>query len=369
MRVNFVDLKEQYQNIKDDILRAMTEVMDRGRFVLGPQVEEFEQKFAEYSKVRYGIGVASGTDALFLALKSSGIGPGDEVITAANTFIATALGISYAGASPVLVDTDPVSYNIDPTKIEAAITSKTKAIMPVHLYGQMADMDAIAEIAKKHDLKVIEDACQAHGAEDKGRRAGSIGGISCFSFYPSKNLGAYGDGGMVLTDDEDLYKKVKMFRDYGQSKKYHHEFKGHNSRLDSLQAAVLLAKLPHLDEWNNRRRSLARIYDELFSGVDVATPVESRGYRHVYHLYVIRTKKRDEMFEYLKSKQIYCGIHYPIPIHLQKAYKDLAYKQGDFPITEKYAQETLSLPMYPELREEQIRYVVTEIRDFLEKSE
>jgi len=367
MRVNFVDLKEQYQNIKDDILKAITEVIDNSSFVLGPQVEEFEQKFAEFSHAKYGVGVASGTDAIFIALKSLGIGPGDEVITAANTFIATVLGISYAGASPVLVDNDPESYNIDPTKIEAAITSKTKAIMPVHLYGQMADMDAIMEIAEKHNLKVIEDACQAHGAEYKGRRAGSMGDISCFSFYPSKNLGAYGDGGMVMTNDDHLYQKTKMLRDYGQSKKYHHEIKGHNSRLDSIQAAVLLAKLPHLEEWNNRRRTLAGLYNELLSDVDVVTPVEGQGYRHIYHLYVIRTKNRDEMFEYLKSKQIFCGIHYPIPIHLQNAYKDLPYKEGDFPITEKYAQEILSFPLYPELSEENIRYVVVNIKEFLSR--
>ncbi len=368
MRVNFVDLKEQYQNIKDDILKAITEVINNSRFVLGPQIDEFEHKFAEFSHVKYAVGVASGTDAIILALKSLGIGQGDEVITAANTFIATVLGISYSGASPILVDNNPASYNIDPAKIEAVITSKTKAIMPVHLYGQMADMDAILAIAKKHNLKVIEDACQAHGAEYKGRKSGSIGDISCFSFYPSKNLGAYGDGGMVLTNDEDLYQKTKMLRDYGQSQKYHHEIKGHNSRLDSIQAAILLAKLPHLEAWNERRRSIARLYNELLSEVDVVTPIEGQGYRHIYHLYVIRTKNRDEMFEYLKSKQISCGIHYPIPIHLQNAYKDLSYKEGDFPVTEKSAQEILSLPMFPELREHQVRYVVEAIKEFLAES-
>lgn len=368
MRVNFVDLKEQYKTIKNDILRAITSVLEDTQFVLGSRVKEFEEKFAAYSQTKYGVGVASGTDAIFLALKSLDIGPGDEVITAANTFMATVLAISYAGATPVLIDNDPVSYNIDPTNIEAAINSKTKAIIPVHLYGQMADMDAIMRIAKKHDLKIIEDACQAHGAEYKGHKAGSIGDMGCFSFYPSKNLGAYGDGGMVMTDDEHLYEKLMMLRDYGQSKKYHHEMKGFNSRLDSMQAAVLLAKLPHLDEWNDKRRRWAKSYNIFLSELDVVTPVEGEGYRHIYHLYVIRTKMRDEMLQYLNSKEIICGIHYPIPVHLQKAYKDLPYKKGDFPITEKYTQEILSLPMFPELKEEQIRYVVGVIKEFLAKS-
>lgn len=363
MRVHFVDLKAQYNNIKDDILEGITKVIDNTSFILGPQVKEFEEKFAVFSQAKYAVGVASGTDAILLSLKSLGIGPGDEVITAANTFIASVLGISYAGAVPVLVDNDPVTYNIDPTKIEAAITPRTKAIMPIHLYGQMADMDAIMEIAKKHNLKVIEDACQAHGAEYKGCRAGSIGDISCFSFYPGKNLGAYGDGGMVVTNDEDLYQKVKMLRDYGQLKKYHHEIKGYNSRLDSIQAAVLLAKLPHLDKWNENRREVARLYNELLSDTDIFVPVESEECRHIYHLYVIRTKRRDEMLEFLKSKEIFCGIHYPIPIHLQNAYKE--YKKSDLPITEKYAKEILSLPMFPELTEEQVIYIVRNIKEFL----
>ena len=368
MKVNFVDLKEQYKTIKNDILRAITSVLEDTQFVLGSRVKEFEEKFAAYSQTKYGVGVASGTDAIFLALKSLDIGPGDEVITSANTFIATVLAISYAGATPVLIDIDPISYNIDPANIKRAINSKTKAIIPVHLYGQMADMDAIMEIAKKHNLKIIEDACQAHGAEYKGHKSGSMGDIGCFSFYPSKNLGACGDGGIVITHDECLYEKLKMLRDYGQPKKYHHEVKGFNSRLDSMQAAVLLAKLPHLENWNNNRRALAKLYNELLSDVGVMIPFESEGYRHIYHIYVIRTKKRDQMFAYLKSKQIFCGIHYPIPIHLQKAYKDLPYKEGDFPITEIYSQEILSLPMFPELKEEQIRYVVGVIKEFLAKS-
>lgn len=365
MKVNFVDLKAQYASIKDDILEGITKVIDNTSFILGPQVREFEEKFAEFSQAKHAVGVASGTDAILLSVKALGIGPGDEVITAANTFIASVLGISYAGATPVLVDNDPLSYNIDPSKIEASITPRTKAIMPVHLYGQMADMDAVMEIAKKHDLRVIEDGCQAHGAEYKGHRAGSIGDISCFSFYPGKNLGAYGDGGMVVTNDEDLCQEVYMLRDYGQSKKYHHEMKGFNSRLDSIQAAVLLAKLPHLDRWNDARRKLARMYNELLSDTDVVIPVEIEGCRHIYHLYVIRTKRRDEMLEFLKSKEIFCGIHYPIPIHRQNAYKE--YRKSDLPVTERYAQEVLSLPMFPELTEEQIIYIVGNIKEFFSK--
>lgn len=368
MRVNFVDLKEQYKTIKTDSLRAITSVLEDTQFVLGSRVKEFEEKFAAYSQTKYGVGVASGTDAILLALKSLDVGPGDEVITAANTFMATVLAISYAGATPVLIDNDPVSYNIDHTKIEAAVNSRTKAIIPVHLYGQTADMDAIAEIAKKHNLKIIEDACQAHGAEYKGRKAGSMGDLGCFSFYPSKNLGAYGDGGMVTTHNERIFEKLKMLRDYGQPRKYHHEVKGFNSRLDTVQAAVLLVKLPHLDGWNDKRRRWAGLYNKLLSELDAVTPVEGEGYRHVYHLYVIRTKRRDEMLRYLNSKEITCGIHYPIPIHLQNAYKDLPYKKGDFPVAEKCAQEILSLPMFPELKEEQIRYVAGAIKEFLVKS-
>jgi dTDP-4-amino-4,6-dideoxygalactose transaminase len=367
MRVNLVDLKVQYETIKEEIDRAVMTVMENANFILGKQVDEFECKFAEFCGTRYSVGVGSGTDAIFLSLRALGIGEGDEVITTTNTFVATVLGISKAGAKPVLVDIEPDNYNIDPSKIKDAVTSKTRAIIPVHLYGKMSDMDSITTIAKKYNLKVVEDACQAHGASYNSKRAGSIGTLSCFSFYPAKNLGAYGDGGMIVMNDEHLYSKLKMLRDYGQSKKYYHDFEGYNSRLDTIQAAVLLVKLGYLDDWNEKRRKCARLYNELLANVDVVIPIEEEEFKHVYHLYVIRTVKRDEMINFLKSRDIYCGIHYPIPIHLQKAYKNLGYKNGDFPITEKYASQILSLPMFPELTEEQIYYVVDNIKEFLNK--
>jgi len=366
MKVNFVDLKAQYKNIKDDILKAVRKSIKSANFILGPQVKEFEEKFARYCQVKYGIGVASGTDALFLALKSLGIGPGDEVITAANTFVATALAIAHTGATPVLVDIDSLTYNIDPQKIEAALTPNTKAVIPVHLYGQMADMDRIMALAKKYNLKVIEDACQAHGAEYKGRKAGSFGDLGCFSFYPSKNLGAYGDGGMVVTNREELYLQLKMLRDYGQPKKYYYQIKGYNSRLDSIQAAILLAKLPYLEKWNHKRRQWAQLYNHLLSKVDVITPAEDAACLHVWHLYVIRTKRRHELARYLQSKNIISGIHYPIPIHLQQAFCDLPYKKGYFPNSERLSEEALSLPMFPELTRAQIKYVVSHIKQFFQ---
>ncbi len=368
MRVNFVDLKAQYNSISDEIHKNISEVIDKTSFIFGPQVNRFELEFAEFCQTKHAVGVASGTDAIFLALKALEIGPGDDVITVANTFIATAQGISHSGANNVLVDCNLHNYNIDTTKIEAAITRNTKAIMPVHLYGQMVNMDEIKKIAGKNNLKIIEDACQAHGAEFKGKRAGSIGDINCFSFYPGKNLGAYGDGGMIVTNDENLKNKIELLRNHGQVKKYYHDLKGHNSRLDSIQAAVLSAKLPHLNKWNDKRRECAELYSRLLSETEVVTPVELTENRHVYHLYVIRTKKRDDMLEYLKSKEIFCGIHYPISIHLQKAYEDLEYNKGDFPVTEEFAGQILSLPMFPELTEEQIRYTVENIKDFLSKN-
>lgn len=366
MRVPFVDLKKQYENIKGDIHRALEQSLKQTQFILGSSVEDFEQEFAHYTQTQYAVGVASGTDALFLALKALDVGEGDEVITAANTFIATVLSISHVGAVPVLVDIDPKTHTLDALKIGPKITSRTKAIIPVHLYGQTAYMDPIIKIAKEHNLKVIEDACQAHGAEYKGKKAGSWGDIGCFSFYPAKNLGAYGDGGMVVTPDKNFYQKLKMLREYGQKSKYHHEIKGYNSRLDTLQAAILSVKLRYLDEWNESRRISAHLYTKLLSASKVITPAEASHCKHVYHLYVIRTPKRDELKEYLEANDILCGIHYPVPVHLQPAFLDLGYKKGDFPITEKYAQEVLSLPMYPELTKHQIRYVAKKIKDFFE---
>ncbi|MFW6140742.1 MAG: DegT/DnrJ/EryC1/StrS family aminotransferase [Acidobacteriota bacterium] len=366
MRVPFVDLKKQYENIKKDIHHSLEQSLKQTQFILGSRVKDFEQEFANYTQTQYAAGVASGTDALFLSLKALDIGKGDEVITAANTFIATVLSISHTGADPVLIDIDPETHTIDPSKIESCITSKTKVLIPVHLYGQMADMEFIKKIARKHNLKIIEDACQAHGAEYKGKKAGSWGDLGCFSFYPAKNLGAYGDGGMVVTNNPSLNQKLTMLREYGQTKKYHHQIKGYNSRLDTLQAAILSVKLRYLDEWNESRRNSASLYTELLSDSKVITPEEATLCKHVYHLYVIRTPKRNELKEYLKTKGILCGIHYPVPVHLQPAFLDLGYKKGEFSITEKYAREVLSLPMYPELTNDQIRYAVKKIKDFFD---
>ena len=367
MKIPLVDLKAQYSDIKNEIMIAIKKVMDNTDFILGEEVRLFEEEFASYSQVEYVIGVGSGTDALYLALLACGIGPGDEVITAANTFIATVLAISHTGARPVLVDVDPENYNIDPPLIRKAITRETKAIIPVHLFGQPADMDSIMKIAKEHNLKVVEDACQAHGAEYKGRRVGCIGDIGCFSFYPGKNLGAYGDGGMVLTNNEEIAQKIKMLRNYGSRVKYYHEFRGFNSRLDTIQAAILRVKLKRVEEWNEARRRHALEYNELLKDADVVIPKEEDYAKHVYHLYVIRTKQRDELLRYLESKRIFAGIHYPIPIHLLKAYQDLKYKKGDFPTTEEHAKEIISLPIFPELTSPQIEYVVCAIKECLKK--
>jgi len=366
MEVSFVDLKEQDENIKEDILDAVKKTLNQSQFILGSPVQKFELEFAQYTQTKYAVGVASGTDALFLALKVLDIGEGDEVITAANTFIATVLSISHAGADPVLVDIDPKTHTIDSSKIESKITSKTKAIIPVHLYGQMADMDSLLKIAYKHNLKVIEDACQAHGAEYREKKSGSWGDLGCFSFYPAKNLGAYGDGGMVVTHDNSLYERLNMLREYGQKTKYRHQIKGYNSRLDTLQAAVLSVKLRYLNQWNENRKNLAQLYTRLLSDSNVRTPKEAPLCKHVFHLYVIRTPRRDELKEYLKTQKVLCGIHYPLPVHLQPAFLDLGHKEGDFPITEKYAREVLSLPMYPELTKDQIKYVVKKIKDFFD---
>ena len=307
----------------------------------------------------------SGTSALELALRAYDIGPGDEVITAANSFIASALAISHAGATPVLVDVDPFTHTIDVTGIERAITSRTKAILPVHLYGHPAHMDPIRQLAEQHGLIVIEDACQAHGARYKGRRAGSLGHAAAFSFYPGKNLGAYGDGGMVVTNDADIRKRLEMLRNYGQEEKYHHLTQGFNRRLDTLQAAVLRVKLKYLEKWNAARRWQAELYHRLLAGTALVLPSEAVGAQSVWHLYVIRTEHRDKLKEYLASRGIAAGIHYPVPIHLQPAYKNLGYKRGSFPVTEQYAQRILSLPMYAELTPELIEYVSKTILTFL----
>jgi len=366
MNIPFVDLQSQYQSIKAEADAAVLAVMKRGDFILGGAVAEFEQVFADYCGAKYAVGVDSGYAALELIVRAYGIGPGDEVITAANTFIATTLAISNAGATPVLVDIDPETYNIDPAKIEAAITPRTRAIMPVHLYGQPVDMDPILAIARKRGLRVFEDAAQAAGARYKGRRIGCLGDAAGFSFYPGKNLGAYGDGGAVVTNDAEIAEKIKLMRNVGQRVKYYHEVKGFNHRLDTMQAAVLKVKLPHLDSWNAERRRAAATYAELLAGLPMITPPTAGYAEHIFHLYVVRVRNREALMEHLKQQGIATGLHYPIPIHLQPAYSELGYKAGDFPITEAYAETILSLPIFPELDDDKVAYVVAAIRDFFQ---
>jgi dTDP-4-amino-4,6-dideoxygalactose transaminase len=361
--IKFVDLKQQYLSIKKEVDRAVLGVLESTSFILGENGREFEAEFSKFCDAKYCSGVNTGTSALHLALLAKGIGKGDEVITAANTYIATCWAISYTGAIPRLVDINPDTYNVDPKKIEAAITKKTKAIIPVHLYGQPAPMDEIMKIAKKHNLIVIEDACQAHGAEYKGKSM-PMSGFGCFSFYPGKNLGAYGEGGAVVGNDKDADALIRAYRDHGQTKKYIHRYLGFNYRLEEIQAAVLRVKLPYLPKWTKMRRKNARLYNEALKGCDIILPKESKDDKHVYHLYVIRTKHRQKLMEHLSAKGIQTAIHYPIPIHLQEAYAHLGYKKGSFPITEQCADEILSLPMYPELTEGEIKAVAKAIREF-----
>ena len=367
MKVDVFSLKKQYEDIKDEIKGPVDKVITSGGFILGEDVKLFEQEFPDYCGVKHGVGVNSGTDALFLACLACGIGKGDEVIVMPYTYIATALGISMAGATPVFVDIEEKTYNIDISKIEKAITKKTKAILPVHLYGHPADMDPIMEIAARHKLKVIEDCAQAHGALYKNKKVGSFGDAACFSFYPTKNLGAFGDGGMVITDSEDIKQRLLLLRDYGRKGRYEHILKGYNSRLDTLQAAILRVKLRHLDKWDENRRKNASVYTKLFkeNKIDLVLPYEADYAKHVYHLYAVRIKNRKEVMEKLAEKGIRTLIHYPIPIHLQDAYKDLGHKKGDFPVSEKCCEEILTLPMYPELPEEDIKYVVQALKEIL----
>jgi dTDP-4-amino-4,6-dideoxygalactose transaminase len=359
-----LDLKAQYAAIEKEIDAAIKEVLLSTEFILGPAVRELEQRLAAYCECRYGVGVASGTDALRLTLTALGIGQGDEVITTPFSFIATANTISHCGARPVFVDIDPQTYNIDPTKIEAAITVRTKAIVPVHLYGHPADMDPIMQLAEKYGLYVIEDAAQAIGARYKGRRVCSIGHAGCLSFYPTKNLGAYGDGGMVLTNDAKLAEKIDILRRQGSKKKYYADMLGFNSRLDTLQAAILLVKLNYLDAWNKSRRLVAERYNSLLSGLPVITPYESPEVYHVYHQYTIRAPQRDELAVNLKEQGIGTMIYYPVPLHLQGLYAGLGYKEGDLPESEAASREVLSLPMYPELTEEQQITIAESIKKF-----
>jgi dTDP-4-amino-4,6-dideoxygalactose transaminase len=363
--VPFVDLAAQQASIQTEIGAAIQRVLSECNFVLGPQVEEFEREFAKFVGCQHAVGVSSGLDALRLALIAMDIGPGDEVILPANTYIATALAVSAADARPVLVDCDPQTYNIDVNLIEPAVTPRTKAIIPVHLTGQAADMHPILEVAGRHDLRVIEDAAQAHGTLYKGRSCGTVGSVGCFSFYPSKNLGAYGDGGMVTTNDPELATRMSRLRNYGQTAKYRHTEKGLNARLDTLQAAILSVKLRHLPRWSKARAAHAKVYRELLGGVgDLVFQQEARYSTHVYHLFIVETEWRDALREHLDEHEIQTSIHYPIPIHLQRAYKDLAYGEGDFPKAERLAKRVLSLPMFPELRREQIERVAEETEKF-----
>jgi dTDP-4-amino-4,6-dideoxygalactose transaminase len=365
VRVPFVDLQVQFGSLQDEIIPAIQNVMSRAAFVMGDEVQAFERAFAGFCQASECVAVANGCDALYCALKALGIGPGDEVITTANTYIATVLAISQSGARPVLVDCLEDSYNMDPAAVRAAISPRTRAIIPVHLYGQAADMDAIKSIAREHGLKVIEDAAQAHGATYKGIPCGTMGDVGCFSFYPGKNLGAYGDGGAILTRDPELAQYVRQFRNYGQSKKHHHDIIGWNSRLDTIQAAVLQVKLKYLSLWNESRRRHADAYRERLRDLPIILPKEMPGNHHIYHLFVIRHPKRDALLAALSNKGISCQIHYPIPNHLQKAYASLGYAAGSFPVSERVAPEILSLPMFPELTEQQIDYTCQSIREFV----
>ena len=361
--IPFVDLKAQYASIKTEVNAAIQGVLDTCQFTLGSEVAAFEKEFAAYSQAQQGVAVNTGTSALHLALLAAGIGRGDEVITVPFTFVATASAIDYTGARPVFVDIDPKTFTMDPARIEAAITEKTKAIVPVHLYGQTADMDPILEIAKRHKLVVVEDACQAHGAEYKGRRAGSIGDMGCFSFYPGKNLGAYGEGGMVTTSNAEFARTIRMLRDWGAEKKYHHELKGYNFRMEGIQGAVLRVKLRYLEQWTEARRAAAARYDRLLAGSGVATPAAMPYARHVYHVYAIRTAQRAAWQDSLQARGIQTGIHYPFPVHLLPAFADLGYRAGQFPHSERAANEVLSLPMFPELTQAQGEEVASALRE------
>jgi dTDP-4-amino-4,6-dideoxygalactose transaminase len=355
--IPFVDLKSQYLSIKPDVDAAIQGILNSCQFTLGSEVVAFEKEFATYSGAEIGVGVNTGTSALHLALLAAGVGGGDEVITVPFTFVATVSAIDYTGATPVFVDIDPHSFTMDVTALEAAITEKTKAIIPVSLYGQPADMDPLMEIARRHGLVVIEDACQAHGAEYKGRRSGSIADMTCFSFYPGKNLGAYGEAGMVVTNNPDYARTIRMLRDWGAEKKYHHVLKGFNFRMEGIQGAVLRVKLKHLEAWTEARRAAASHYDRLFAGSSVAAPKAMDYARHVYHIYAVRTSHRQAWQDALLAQGIQSGIHYPTPVHLLPAFADLGYQAGQFPHAEKAASEVLSLPMFPELTQAQCEEV------------
>ena len=360
--IPFVDLHAQYRSIKPEIDAAIAHVLETGQFVLGDEVAAFEREFAAYCGVAHGIALNSGTSALHLAFLAAGVGAGDEVITVPFTFVATVAAIEYAGARPVFVDVTDDALTMDPARLEAAITSRTKAIVPVHIYGQPSDMDPIRAIAARHGLCVIEDAAQAHGAQYRGRPAGSLGDLACFSFYPSKNLGAYGEGGLVATDNAEHAARIRTLRDWGQQTKYVHALRGFNARMEGIQGAILRVKLRHLPRWTDARRHVAHRYDQLLAGSGLALPREMPYARHVYHLYTVRVKERSALQSALRSEGIATGLHYPIPVHLQPAYADLGYRAGAFPIAERAAGDVLSLPVFPEMTDEQIETVAAAVR-------
>uniref|UniRef100_A0A7C3J722 DegT/DnrJ/EryC1/StrS family aminotransferase n=1 Tax=candidate division WOR-3 bacterium TaxID=2052148 RepID=A0A7C3J722_UNCW3 len=365
VKVPFLDLKAQYHSIKNEVDKKLIEVCENTAFTMGPFVEEFEKKFSEYLGVKHFVATSTGTSALHTALLAFGIGNGDEVLVPVNTFTATAEAVVMVGAKPVFVDNDPLTYNMDVSKIEQLITHKTRAIIPVHLYGQPADMEKIGEIASKHNLIVIEDCAQAHGAKFKGKMVGTFGHAACFSFYPGKNLGSYGEGGGVATNSDDIAEKMDKIRNHGSKIKYVHEFVGYNYHMHGFQGAVLTIKLKYLDGWNKRRREIAEKYTEKLKDIkDLSLPYVQKDCEHVFHLYVIRTSFREELRQFLNDNGVGTNIHYPYPLHLQESYKFVGYKQGDFPIAEEYAPKLLSLPMYPEMTDEQIEYVVSKIKEF-----
>jgi dTDP-4-amino-4,6-dideoxygalactose transaminase len=360
--IPYLDLQRQYQSIRGELDQAVLSVLAGGQYVLGREVEAFEEDFAAYCGCPSAVGVNSGTSALHLALLAAGVGPGDEVVTVPFTFVATVAAILYTGAKPVLVDVDPVNFTLDPRKLEAALTPRTKAVLPVHLYGRPADMDPILESARRRGIAVIEDAAQAHGAEYKGRRVGSLGDLGCFSFYPGKNLGAFGEGGAVITGNPAFLKTLRMLRNWGAEHKYRHELRGFNYRMEAVQGAVLRVKLRHLEEWNRARREGAAFYDQALAGTGVETPRTLPGTRPVHHIYPILSDHRDALGEFLARKGVQTNIHYPLPVHLQEAYSDLGYQSGDFPVSEALARREISLPLYPEMTREQLEEVAGAVR-------
>ncbi|MGB9840910.1 DegT/DnrJ/EryC1/StrS family aminotransferase [Thermovenabulum sp.] len=370
MHISFLDLKAQYQTIKKEIKKEIEEVLESGNYILGPKEKEFEKEIAEYLGVKHAIGVANGTDALVLSLDALGIGPGDEVITTPYTFFASAEAVSRVGAKPVFADISfDDNLNIDVRQIKKKITKNTKAIIPVHIFGCPCNMDEIIQIARKYNLYIIEDACQAIGAQYKGKKAGTLGDIGCFSFFPTKNLGGYGDGGLVVTNNDEIAEKIMTLRVHGSTKKYYHSRIGYNSRLDEIQAAILKVKLKYIDKWNQKRIEKAKLYNDKLKNLPITLPkiYDENHKKHVFHLYTILTPKRDELKNYLEQKGIPTGIYYPLPLHLQEAYKDLGYKDGDMPNAEKASRQALSLPLYPELKEEEIYYITEAVKTFFER--